>query len=71
MSYSAYLQESLIKKQRRGRIILNFTKGEIFHLLWQPSEGNLKMWPPFLYTLKKAFLSPSVWPRREHTWTLN
>ena len=29
------------------------------------------MWPPFLHPSKKAFLSPLVWPRREHTWILN
>ena len=26
---------------------------------------------PFLHPSKKAFLSPSVSPRREYTWTLN
>ena len=48
-------------------------KERLFHLLWQPSAlgGNLTMWLPFLEPLRKAFLSPSVWPRREHTWTLN
>ena len=42
------------KKQRRGRIISNFTKGEAFHLLWQPSAlaGNLTMWPSFLHPPK-------------------
>ena len=54
------------KKQRKGRIISNFTKGEPFHLLWQPSTlgsngGNLIMRSPILHTSKKAFLSPSVW----------
>ena len=36
------------KKQRKARIVSNFTKGGTFHLLWQPSvlEGNLAMWSP-------------------------
>ena len=29
------------------------------------------MWSPFLHPPKKAFLSPSVWPRRQYTWKLN
>ena len=43
-----FVRES--NKKRRGRIISNFTIGETFHLLWQPSafEGNLTMWVPFL-----------------------
>ena len=61
------------KKQRRGKIISNFTKGETFHLLWQPSalRGNNVPPPPFLHSPKQAFLSLSLWERREHTWTLN
>ena len=45
----------------------------LFHLLWQPSAlgGNLTMWPTFLHLPEKAFISTSVWPRREYTWTLN
>ena len=33
------------ESQRRGRTISNFTKGETFHLLWQPSAlgGNFTM----------------------------
>ena len=60
------------KKQRRGRIISNFTKGETFHLLGQPSTlgGNLIMRSPFLHPSKKASLSPLVWARREYIWTL-
>ena len=60
------------KKERRGRIISNFTKGETFHLLGQPSTlgGNLIMRSPFLHPSKKASLSPLVWPRREYIWTL-
>ena len=43
------------KKQRRCRIISNFTKGEIFPVLWQPSglAGNLTMWLPFFGPSKK------------------
>ena len=61
------------KKQRRGRIISNFTKGKTFSSLMTPkySWNNLTMWSPFLHPPKKAFLSPSVWPRREYIWTLN
>ena len=64
---------SSIKKHRRGRIISSFTKGETFDLLWQPSAlgGDLTMCPVFLYSPRKALLSPSLWPRKEHTWTLN
>ena len=59
--------------QRRGRIISNFTKGETFSSLRQPSAlgGSLTMWPLFLDPPRKTFLSSSVWPRREYTWTLN
>ena len=55
------------KKQRRGRIISNFTKGEAFHLLWQPSAlgVNITMWPSFLHLPKKIFLSPSLWPQKK------
>ena len=45
----------------------------LLHLLWQPSTlgGNFTMGSPFLHPSKKVFLSPSVWSRREHTWTFN
>ena len=45
------------KKQRRGKIISNFTKGETFHLLWQPSalRGN-NVPPPSLLALSKTGL---------------
>ena len=61
------------KKQRMGRIISNFTKGETFHLLWQLSVlgGNFIMLPRFLHPPRKASLSLSVWSRKEYTWTLN
>ena len=61
------------KKQRGDRVISNFTKGETFHLLWQPTAlgGNLTMWTPSLHLLRKAFISLAVWPRRECTWILN
>ena len=66
------------KKQRRGRIISSFTKGEIFSFLTtNKCYGTLQdffisydeqvLW----YTPKKNFLSPSIWPRREYNWTLN
>ena len=60
-------------KKRRVRITSNFTKGETFHLLWQPIalKGNLTMWPsapPFLHPPKKPFFCSSVWPRREYTY---
>ena len=61
------------KKQKRVRLISNFAKRETFHLLWQLRAlgKNLTMWPSFLHPSKMAFLSPSVWPSREYTWTLN
>ena len=31
--------------------------------------GYLIMWPTFLHPPKKAFSSPSLWPRREHSRT--
>ena len=40
-----------------------------FHLLWQPSGSQGKSHNVASKT--KAFLSSSVWPRREYTWTLN
>ena len=50
------------KKQRRGRIISNFTKGETFFIYDKSTlGGNLIMWSAFLLPSKKAFLSPSVW----------
>ena len=67
--------------QRSGRIISNgekkmerhITNGETFHLSWQtnPLGSNLTRWPPSLHLPKKAFLSLSIWPRREHACTLN
>ena len=44
---------------RRGRVISNFTKGENFDLLWQPSPigGNLTIRPPSC-TLQKIPLPP-------------
>ena len=46
------------EKQRRSRIILNFTKVETFHLLWQPRDGgNLTMRPPSC-TLQKGLPLP-------------
>ena len=58
------------KLQRSGRIISNFTKRQIFS---SPSAlgGNFTMRPPILHNPQKAFLSSSVWPRREYTRTLN
>ena len=43
-----------------------------FHLLRPPSVlgGNFTMRPPFLHP-PKAFVSSSVWPTIEYTWTLN
>ena len=54
------------KKRRRGRIFSNFTKGETFHLLWQPrapgvttSLGNFSTFSLFciewIYALKCRF----------------
>ena len=57
------------KKQRRGRIISNFTnaKEETFSSLM-----TTKLLLVLTVASKiKAFLSLSVWPRRQYTWTLN
>ena len=61
------------KPRRRSRIISNFTKVELFSSLMTTKYtlGNLIMWSPILHNSKKAFLSPSVWARRECIWTLN
>ena len=53
--------------------ILNFTKEEIFFISYnnQVLLGvNLTIQPLFLHPPEKAFLSPSVWPRKYYTWTL-
>ena len=44
----------------------------LFYVLWEPNalEGNLTIKPSFSRLPKKAFLSRSVWLRRECTWTL-
>ena len=62
-----------LTKKRGVELIQISQKNILFHPLWKPSTlgGNLIMWFPFLHFSKKAFLSPSVWARREHTWTLN
>ena len=64
----------IINDKGRVRLFQISQKGRLFHLLWQPSAlgDNLTMRPPFfLHPPKKTFLSSSVWPRREYTWTLN
>ena len=57
------------KKQRRGNIISSFKNGETFHILWEPSAivDNLTIWHHFRHLPRKAFFSPSLWPRRDHT----
>ena len=56
------------EEQEKDRIISNFTKIEIFSISQPNVGGNLTMRSPMLHFLKKAFLSPSVWPGREYTW---
>ena len=48
-------------------------KETLFHLLYQPSAlgDNLNVVPFLSPFQKKAFLSPSVWARREYIWKLN
>ena len=62
-----------LKQQRRGRVISNFAKGQTFSFFMTTSAlwGNLTVQSPFLHPQKKAFLSSSVCPRREYTWTLS
>ena len=50
------------KKQRRGRIISNFTKGKTFYLLWQPSVlgGNLTMDAAFSLGKKIIYLDTEL-----------
>ena len=64
----------LIKKQRMGSAISNFTKGETFHILYD-NRVLLRIisqcGPPSCTLPKKAFLSLSVWVRREYIWKLN
>ena len=61
------------KQPRKDRIISNFTKGQTFSSLMtiKCSWGYSHNAAPFLHPPKKAFLSSSVWPRREYTWTLD
>ena len=63
----------LIKNKGGVALFQISQKERLFHFLWQPStlEGNLIIRSPFLHPSKKAFLSPSVWARREYTWALN
>ena len=61
-------------KNKGGVVLFHILQKErLFHLLWQTSalEDNLTMWSSFFHPPKKAFLSPSVWPRREYIWTFN
>ena len=59
------------KKQRRGRIISNFIKGETFSSLittkcfWEYSHNVV----PFLAPFQKRH--PSVWTRRKYIWKLS
>ena len=61
------------KKQKRGRIISNFTKVETFSSLmttkysWGLSHNAVPLFAP----IKKSFFSPSVWAGKHYTWTLN
>ena len=58
------------KQQRRGGIFSNFTKGETFFSLLKNLRAiwvNLNLHPSLLLP-KKAFLSPSVWPRKGHSF---
>ena len=59
------------KKQSRGRNISNFRKGKTFFISYINQVIILKCGPPSCSLLKKAFLSYSVWARREHIWKLN
>ena len=58
------------KKQRRGRIISNFTKGETFFISYD-NQVLLKCAPTSCALPRKVFLSPSVWERRESIRKLN
>ena len=55
----------LIKNKGGVGLFQILQKKRLFHLLWQPSAlgDNLTVEPPSLH--------PSVWPRREYTWTIN
>ena len=61
------------KKQRRGRIFSYFRKGEIFISYDnQALLGVISKCGPSIWTLQERPSSPpSVWPRREYTWTLS
>ena len=67
MSCSAYLKDGLIKNKRKGKIISNFTKERLFHILSQPSAlwGNLTTHPvlapskkgvPLIFNLAKKII---------------
>ena len=61
------------EKQRRGRIISNFTKGDFFiSYINQVLLGIISQCGPSFCTFSiKVFLSLSVWARREYIWKLN
>ena len=67
------IEGGLIKNKGEVGLFKISQKERFFNLLWQLRTfgGHLTVWPLFLHSPRKAFLSPSVWPRREHTWTLN
>ena len=73
MPCSGYLQGGLTNNKGGLGLFQISQKDTLFHLLCQPSAlwSNLTMRLPFFHPPKKAFLSSSVWPRREYIWTLN
>ena len=60
------------KKQRRGRIISNFTKRDTFLSLTYINQVTILLrGPPSCTLSKRVFLSFSVWARREYIQKLN
>ena len=72
MPFCTYMYGGLINSKGEVGLFRISQRGNFFHLLYQPIAlgDNLTMQPPFLHSLKKVFLSPSVWPRRKYTWPL-
>ena len=72
MTCSAYLQGGLIKNKGGVGLFEISLKERLFisYGNYMPL-GVISQCAPILHLPKKAFLSPSLWSRREHTWTLS
>ena len=63
-----YLSKGDQINSKKGVGFFQISRKEILFFL--SLGGILTIQPSFLHSPKTPFLSPSVWPRREYTWTL-